>query len=92
MWWSAFSFPVYLTPKSSTTREKYWLGAVIPERRSSGHRGEAELVEVSFESVVGNAASLLEAGHAFSDIKVDPDVGTERTEAVLFNDFVWDAG
>ena len=43
---------------------------------------------MSFESVVGDAASLLEAGHAFSDVEVDPDVGTEGAEAVLFNYFV----
>ena len=48
--------------------------------------------EVTFESVVGDAAGLLEARHAFSDQEVDPAIGTERAEAVLFNDFVWDAG
>ena len=47
--------------------------------------------EVSFESVVGNAAGLLEAGHAFSGIWVDPDVGTECTEAVLVGNFVRDS-
>ena len=57
-----------------------------------GYRGETKLGEVSFKSVVGDAAGLLEAGHAFSDIEVDPAVGTERAEAVLFNDLVWDAG
>ena len=44
------------------------LGGVLPERRGSGHRGEAEMGEVSFESVVGDAAGLLEAGHAFLDL------------------------
>ena len=68
--------------------EKYGFGVVLPQRRGSEYRGESELGEVSFESVVGDAAGLLEAGHAFSDIEVDPDVGTERAEAVLLNYFV----
>ena len=48
--------------------EKYGLGVVLPQRRVSGYRGETELGEVRFESVVGNTAGLLEAGHAFLDI------------------------
>ena len=47
---------------------------------------------MSFESVVGNAAGLLEAGHAFTDLEVDPAVGTECVESVLLNYFVWGAG
>ena len=47
--------------------EKYGLGVFLPQRRGSGYRGETELSEVSFESVVGNAAGLFEAMHAFSD-------------------------
>ena len=50
---------------------------------------------MSFESVVVDAAGLLEAGHAFTYLEVDqvdPDVGTERVEVVLLNYFVWDAG
>ena len=45
-----------------------WFGGVLPECRGSGHRGEAKMGEVSFESVVGNAAGLLEAGNTFSDL------------------------
>ena len=48
--------------------EKDGIGVVLPQRRGSGNRGKAELGEVGFESVVGNAAGLLEAGHAFSDL------------------------
>ena len=48
--------------------EKDGLDVVLPQRRGFGHRGEAKLGEVSFESVVGDAAGLLEAGHAFLDI------------------------
>ena len=48
--------------------EKDGLGVVLPQRRSSGHRGEAELGEVRFESVVGDAAGLLEVRHVFSDL------------------------
>ena len=72
--------------------EKYWFGVVLPQRRGSGYRGETELVLVSFESVVVNAAGLIEAGHAFTYLKVYPAVVNERAEAVLFKYFVWDAG
>ena len=44
------------------------LGGVLPERRGSGNRGEAKMGKASFESVVGDAAGLFEAGHAFSDL------------------------
>ena len=42
------------------------LGGVLPNIWGSGHRGKAKMGEVSFESVVGYADGLLEAGHAFS--------------------------
>ena len=48
--------------------EEYGLSVVIPQCRGSGYRGKTELGKVSFESVVGDAAGLLEAGHAFSDL------------------------
>ena len=54
--------------------ENCGLGGVLPERRGLGHRGEAKMGEVRFESVVGDAAGLFEAGHAFSDLWVDPAV------------------
>ena len=44
------------------------LGFVLSHRQVSGYRGENELGKVSFESVVGDAAGLREAGHAFSDL------------------------
>ena len=47
--------------------------------------------KVSFESVVGDAASLFEAGHASLDLYVDPAVGAERAEDVLIDNFVRDA-
>ena len=50
------------------------------------------MVKVSFEPVVGDAAGLFEAGHAFSDLEVNPAVRTECAEAVLVNNFVRDAG
>ena len=55
------------------------LGSVLPERRSSGNRGESKMGNMSFEPVVGNAAGLIEAGHAFSDIEVNPAVGNKCT-------------
>ena len=48
--------------------------------------------KVSFESVVGYASGLFESGHAFSDIKVNPAIRTERAEVVLVDYFVKDAG
>ena len=68
--------------------EKDGLGVVLPQRRGSRYRGETKLGMVSFESVVCDVAGLLEAGHAFSYLEVDPAVGTERAEALLFNDFI----
>ena len=47
---------------------------------------------MSFELFVGDAAGFLEAGHAFMDLELDPTIGTENVEVVLFNYFVWDAG
>ena len=41
------------------------LGGVLPERRGSWNRGESKMGKVSFESVVGDAAGLFEAVHAF---------------------------
>ena len=50
------------------------LGDVLPYCRGYAHRGKTEMGEVSFELVVGNTAGFLEAGHAFSDLEVDPAV------------------
>ena len=44
------------------------LGGVLPERRSSGNRGESKMGKLRFEPVVGDAAGLFEAGHAFADL------------------------
>ena len=62
-------FANVLDPKVINDKvENDGLGGVLPERRGSGNRGKAKMGEVSFESVVGDAAGLFEAGHAFSDI------------------------
>ena len=68
------------------------LGGVLPERRSSRNRGKSKMGKMSFEPVVGDAASLCEAGHAFSDLKVNPAFRTECAEVVLVDDFVRDTG
>ena len=68
------------------------LGDVLPEHRSSGNRGEPKMGKVSFEPLVGNAAGLFEAGHAFLDLEVNPAIRTECVEVVLFDYFVRDAG
>ena len=65
---------------------------MIPERRSSGNRGESRMGEVRFEPVVDNAAGLFEAGHAFSNLKVNPAVRTGCSEVVVVNYFVRDTG
>ena len=44
------------------------LGGVLPESRGSGNRGKSKEGKVRFEPVVGDAAGLFEAGHAFSDL------------------------
>ena len=68
------------------------LGGILPERRSSGNRGESKMGKMSFEPVVGDAAGLFEAGHAFSDIEVNQAVRIECREVVLVDYFVRDAG
>ena len=65
---------------------------MLPERSSSRSRGESKMVKMIFEPVVGDAAGLFEAGHAFSDLEVNPAVGTECAEVVLVNNFVRDTG
>ena len=68
------------------------LGGVLPERRSYGNRGEFKMGKVRFEPVVGNADGLFEAGHAFSDLEVNPTVRTECAEVVLVDYFFRDTG
>ena len=58
-------------------RESDGLSGVLPERRSSGNRDESKMGKMSFESVVGDAACLFEAWHAFADLEVNPSVGTK---------------
>ena len=53
------------------------LGGVLTERRSSGNRGGSNMGKMSFELVIGDAAGLFEAGHAFADLEVNPAVGTK---------------
>ena len=51
-------------------------------------RGKSKMGKMSFDLVVGNVAGLFEAGHYFSDLKVNPYVGTKCAEVVLVNNFV----
>ena len=86
-------FSNVLDPKVVDDEGKHdWLGGVLLERRSSGNRGKSKVGKVSSDPVVVDAAGLFEAGHAFLDLEVDPAVRTERTEVVLVNYFVRDAG
>ena len=62
-------FAYVLHPKVINNKgENDELGGVLPERWGYGHRGETKIVEVRFASVIGDAAGLLEARHAFSDL------------------------
>ena len=62
-------FADVLDPKFiSDEGENDGIGGVFPERRGSGNRSKSKMGEVIFESVVGDAAGLFEAGHASSDI------------------------
>ena len=72
--------------------ESVGIGGVIPERRSSGNRGEYKMSNTSFDPVVGNSAGLFEARHAFSVLEVNSAVRTECAEVVLFGDLVRDTG
>ena len=53
------------------------LGGVLPERTSSGNRGESKMGKMMSEPVIGDAAGLFEAGHAFADLEVNPTVVTK---------------
>ena len=55
-------------------REHYGQVGVFPEQRRAGYRGIAVFGEIQSEAVVGNDTGLLEAGHAFLYLKVDPAV------------------
>ena len=68
--------------------ESDWLCGVLPERRRSGNRGESKMSKTSFELVVGDMAGLFEAGHAFSDLEVNPAVRTECAEVVMLKSTV----
>ena len=90
---SEFSLPMYLNPKLSTTREKI-MGLVVCFQ-SAGVLGTGlnpKYAKVDFEPVVGNAAGFFEAGHAFSDLEVNPAIRTECAEVVLVDYFVRDTG
>ena len=63
---------------------------MLPERSSSRSRGESKIGKMKFEPVVGDAAGLFEARHVFSDLEVNPAVGTKCAEVILVNDFVRD--
>ena len=46
--------------------------------------------EMQSEAVIGNDAGSLEAGHAFSDLKVDPAVRGKCKKVVMRDDLVRD--
>ena len=61
---------------------------VCPERLCVGDGSIDVLGKMQSEAVVGDYAGLLEAGHAFSDFKVDPAVRGKCKKVVLCNDLV----
>ena len=71
-------------------REHYGQVSVCPERRRAGGGRIAVFGEMQSEAVVGNDASFLEAGHDFSDIKVDLAIQGKFKKIVLCDDLVRD--
>ena len=72
-------------------RDGYGSGFVFLERWGSGHWSTAESCQVCLEVVGGNASSLIEAGHAFSDFDIDISIRDKsKKKAVLLNDFLGD--
>ena len=63
---------------------------VCPERQRAGGGGIAVLGKMQSEAVVGNDAGLLEAGHAFSGIELDPAIRGKCTKVVLCDYLVRD--
>ena len=55
-------------------REHYGQVGVCPDCLRAGDGGITVLGEMKSEAAVGKDAGLLQARHAFSDIKVDPAV------------------
>ena len=85
--WSSFYLPTYFTPKSLTTNEKMFFGGVLPKKGGTSNRVVPKFCEVEPEAVVGNADSLLQPGHAFSDFHKNPAIRGEGAEMILGNDF-----
>ena len=69
-------------------REHYGQVGVCPEQRRAGDGGIAVFGDMQSEAIVGNDAGLLEAGHAFSDLEVDPAVLGKCKKVVLRNDLI----
>ena len=71
-------------------RERHGEVGVCPERRRAGDGGIAVFGEMQSEAVVGNDAGLIEAGHDFSDLEVDPAVRGKCKMIVLHDDLIRD--
>jgi hypothetical protein len=61
---------------------------VLPERWGARHGSIARCCKVCLETVIGNASSLFEAQHAFSDFYVYMAIGGKRKKVVLVDDFL----
>ena len=71
-------------------REHYGQVGVCPERWRAGERGISVFGKIQSEAVVGNDSGLHEAGHAFSDLEVDPAFQGKCEKVVLHDDLVRD--
>ena len=63
---------------------------MLPKRGGTSNRGVPEFLEVEPEAVVGDAVSLLQPGHAFSDFHKNSAIRGERAELILGNDLFGD--
>ena len=71
-------------------REHYGQVGVLPERWSAGDGGINVFGKMQSEVVVDNDDVLIEAGHVFLDIGVDPAVRGKGKKVVLRDDLVKD--
>ena len=63
---------------------------MLSKQGGTSNRAGPECREVETEAVVGDAASLLHPGHAFSDFHKNPTIRGERAELILGNDLFGD--
>ena len=66
------------------------VGFVFPQGGCLTNGGIVVFGKVFDEAIIGDSASLFQAGHSFPDLHVNPSVGFEWSKVVLLDDFIWD--